>query len=103
MLARIGYAVTTCGTGEEALAAFRRSPREFDIVITDMTMPKMTGDKLAVEILKIRPDIPIVLCTGYSAAISSERAAAMGIKAFLYKPVVEKELRRILKEILDQS
>nr|NJM01072.1 response regulator [Desulfobacula sp.] len=66
-------------------------------------MPEMTGDKLAVELLKIRPDLPIVLNTGYSMAISTERAMEIGVKAFIYKPVVEAELAGTVRAVLDEA
>ena len=63
---RLGYSVTVCDSSMEALALFKAKPNDFDLVITDMTMPNMTGDKLAVELMKIRPDIPVILCSGYT-------------------------------------
>ena len=86
-----------------ALELFRAKPDEFDIVITDMTMPNMTGDNLAVELMKIRPDIPVILCTGYSKEISSETASEIGIKAFAYKPVVKADLAKTIRKVLDKS
>ena len=69
-LTKLGYSVTTRTSGIEALELFRNKPDAFDLVITDMTMPRMTGDKLAIELIKIRPDIPVILCSGYSRKIS---------------------------------
>ena len=80
ILGRLGYAVTTSTSSEEALAMFRMNPMNFDLVITDMTMPKMTGDKLAREIMNLRPDIPVILCTGYNKQISDEDISKIGIK-----------------------
>ena len=71
--------------------------------MTDMTMPKMTGDKLAVELLKIKPDLPIILSTGYNANISVEKAMKLGIKVFVQKPIVEAELARIIRKVLDDE
>jgi len=71
------------------------------MVITDMTMPNMTGDIMAIEMLAIRPDIPIILCTGYSQKISDKSAAEMGIHAFLYKPIVKDELAKTVRNVLD--
>jgi PAS domain S-box-containing protein len=86
MLTRLGYASTTMSDPTEALKLFGQQPMRYDLVITDMTMPKMTGDKLAREIMQIRSDIPIILCTGYSELVSPEQAATMGIKGYLTKP-----------------
>jgi PAS domain S-box-containing protein len=103
MLERLGYNVTTRTSSVEALEAFRTQPDKFDLVITDMTMPNMTGDKLAGELIKIRSDIPIVLCTGFSEGMSEERAASLGIKGFLMKPVVMKELSSEIRKALGKK
>ncbi|MCF8070515.1 MAG: GAF domain-containing protein [Desulfobacterales bacterium] len=100
-LERLGYYVTTRTSSTEALSTFRANPDIFDLVITDMTMPNMTGDKLAEEMIKIRPDIPILLCTGFSEVMSKEKAAAIGIKGFLMKPVVMKEQSGMIRKVLD--
>ena len=100
-LERQGYKVTIRTSSVEALELFKQKPDDFDLVITDMTMPNMTGDNLAVELMKIRPDIPVILCTGYSKKISDERAAEIGIKAFAYKPIVKADLAKTVREVLD--
>ena len=82
---------------------FRSKPNDFDLVITDMTMPNMTGDKLAIELMKIRPDIPVILCTGYSKKISDETASEIGIKAFAYKPIVKADLAKTVRKVLDEA
>jgi PAS domain S-box-containing protein len=102
MLERLGYRVSIASGSMAALKIFRNAPHAIDLVITDMTMPKMTGDKLAVELLTIRPELPIILCTGYSINISAEKALTMGIKAFLYKPIVEVDLARVVRKVLDE-
>ena len=101
MLERLGYHVITRSSSIDTLALFRTQPGEFDLVITDMTMPNMTGDKLAGELIKIRPDIPIILCTGFSEVMSKEKAAALGIKGFLMKPIVMKDLANLIRRVLD--
>lgn len=101
ILERSGYDVTTHTDSLEALELFRSRPGDFDLVITDMTMPGMTGDKLAVEMIKIRPDIPVILCTGYSKKISDETASEVGIKAFAYKPIVKADLVKTVRKVLD--
>jgi len=78
-------------------------PDKFDLVITDMTMPQMTGDKLALELLKIRPDLPVILCTGFSQNITKEKAKTMGIKAFLMKPLLIKEMAHTIRKVLDKA
>jgi len=101
MLERLGYQVTSRISSTEALEAFRASPDKFDMVITDMAMPSMSGDKLALELIKIRPDIPILLCTGFSTIMSEEKALSMGIKGFLMKPVTTSDIDKKIRDILD--
>jgi PAS domain S-box-containing protein len=103
ILMRLGYQVTTRTSSVEALALFRARPLDFDIVITDMTMPNLTGDKLAAELIRIRPDIPIILCTGYSKIISEDRAAAIGIRAFVMKPMTLEDLSATIRKVLTQT
>ena len=101
MLERLGYQVTSRTSSLEALEAFRSNPDKFDMIITDMAMPNMPGDKLSVELIKIRPDIPVLLCTGFSEAMSVEKAASLGIKGFLLKPIIMKDLAQKIREVLD--
>jgi PAS domain S-box-containing protein len=103
VLEQLGYTVTSRTSSVEALELFRTKPKTFDLVITDMTMPNMTGDKLAVELIKIRPDIPVVLCTGYSKKMSEESASEIGIKAFAYKPIVKADLAKTIRKVLDEA
>jgi CheY-like chemotaxis protein len=84
----------------EALELFRAKADRFDMVITDMTMPNMTGDRLAQELLQIRPGIPIILCTGFSERITEEKAKAMGIREFVMKPLVIKDLAQAMRRAL---
>jgi len=102
MLERLGYHVTVRTGSVEALEAFRMQPNKFDLVITDMTMPNMTGDDLAGELIKIRPDIPIILCTGFSEMMSKEKAKSLGIKGFLMKPAVMKDFSNMIRKVLDE-
>lgn len=92
LLERMGYDVTALTDSAEALDVFMAAPSQFDLVITDQTMPGITGLNLAQEFLKIRPDIPVILCTGHSDTVSPERAKKMGIKEFLMKPIGRKGL-----------
>jgi CheY-like chemotaxis protein/two-component sensor histidine kinase len=100
MLERLGYEVASRTSSIEALELFRAQPDRFDLVITDMTMPNMTGDKLAKEMIRIRPDIPIILCTGYSERITEDKAIAMGIREFAMKPLVMLDLAKIIRKVL---
>ncbi|MDD2464980.1 MAG: ABC transporter substrate binding protein [Desulfobulbus sp.] len=101
MLERLGYRVTIQTSSLEALATFEHTPDSFDAVITDQTMPGMTGAEMARKILQIRPQIPIILCTGYSNLINEEQAKKMGIKGFVMKPLTKKVLGTLLKAVLD--
>ena len=103
VLERLGYKVTTRTSSIEALELFRIKPDDFDLVITDMTMPNITGDKLVVELMKIRSEIPVILCTGYSKKISDFSAADIGIKALAYKPIVKADLAKTIRKVLDEA
>jgi len=100
-LTRLGYQVTTRISSVEALEAFRVRFDNFDLVITDMTMPKMTGIELAEQMVKIRKDIPIILCTGFSESINEEKANLIGIQAFVMKPVIMSDLAEKIRDVLD--
>jgi PAS domain S-box-containing protein len=101
MLQHLGYEVVTFSSSLDALNAFRARPDRFDLVITDMTMPQMTGERLAQALIEIRPDLPVILCTGYSERITEQRASALGIKAFLLKPLSAHDLARKVRDTLD--
>jgi len=101
LLGKMGYKVTGSTSGTEILKKFRLHPDEYDLVITDMAMSEITGDKLAEKILKIRGDIPIILCTGYSDNINMEKAKEIGIKAFLMKPIGKNELAKTIRDVID--
>jgi CheY-like chemotaxis protein len=101
MLGRLGYRVSAHTRSPDAWKAFEADPEAYDLVITDMTMPEMTGDELARRIMTLRPDLPVILCTGYSERVSEEAAEAMGIRGFVMKPVVIRELALLLRKILD--
>jgi len=100
-LERLGYRITARTSSVEALEAFRANPTAFDLVITDMTMPNMTGDQLARELMAIRPDIPVIICTGFSEKMSPEKADSLGIRGFLMKPVIKSEMARTVRNVLD--
>ncbi|BBO68680.1 hypothetical protein DSCA_26100 [Desulfosarcina alkanivorans] len=101
LLEKLGYRVSTASSGTEALDLFRDAPQAIDLVLTDMTMPHMTGDRLAAELLKIKPGLPIIISTGYSIHMSAEKAQERGIQAFIYKPIVEADLAGIVRRVLD--
>lgn len=103
MLSHLGYRVTERTSSIEALEAFKADPERFDLVIADMTMPNMTGVDLARELLKTRRDIPVILCTGFSELIDQDKAKAIGIKAFLMKPVVMAKMAKIIREVLESK
>ncbi len=101
VLERLGYQVTSRTSSIEALEAFRANPDKFALVITDMSMPKMSGDKLAIELIKIRPDIPILLCTGFSETMTDEKIKTLGLKGILMKPMRMKDLAQKIRDVLD--
>jgi two-component system, cell cycle sensor histidine kinase and response regulator CckA len=103
ILERIGYKVVATTSSAKALAEISAHPDGFDLVITDQTMPELTGIELAQEVMKIRPDIPIVLCSGYSAVVSEEEALQKGIKRYIIKPVELRALARIVRDVLDEK
>ena len=101
VLIRLGYNVHARTSSLEALALFRSKPETYDLVITDMTMPNMTGIELTQALLDIRPDIPIILCTGFSVMIDEAKAKALGIRAFAMKPIMKRKMARIIRQVLD--
>jgi PAS domain S-box-containing protein len=103
MLERIGYRVTLRTSSSDALEAFKVNPSNFDLVISDMAMPNMTGIQLAQELKKIRPDIPIIICTGFSERINEKKAETIGIEAFMMKPIVKSDLSNMIRKVLDES
>ncbi|MHC1728720.1 MAG: response regulator [Syntrophobacteraceae bacterium] len=100
MLAQLGYQVATSSNGADALEAFKACPTNYDLVITDQTMPKMQGTDLAGEILKIRADIPIILSTGFCEAVDEDKAKQLGIRGILLKPVSWRDLADVVKRYL---
>ncbi len=100
-LERLGYEVEARTDPMEALELFRADPDQFDLVITDMTMPHITGDNLVKEILKIRPDMPTILCTGFSEKIDEEKAKKIGAREYIDKPFDRGKLSRLVRKVLD--
>jgi len=103
MLTRLGYEVITKSNSIDGLDLFKEQPGRFDLVITDMNMPKLSGEKLAIEMMKIRPDIPIILCTGFSEKINKDMAQRIGIKEFSIKPLGLRDLAEITRKALDNN
>jgi len=85
-----------------ALEAFKAKPDNYDLVITDMTMPKMTGAQLTAELQEIRPDIPVILCTGFSETIDEENIEIMGISAYIEKPILRNKMAEAIRRVLDE-
>jgi signal transduction histidine kinase/DNA-binding response OmpR family regulator len=103
MLEYLGYTVETRTSSVDALAHFRLNPARFDLVVTDLTMPNKTGDKLAEELLRMRPDIPVVICTGYCEEMMEERFKAVGIRALVMKPILLSKIAIAIREVLDKK
>ena len=103
MLERLGYNTTVSTGSLEALTLFTEQPNAFDLVITDQTMPELTGIDLARKMLEIRPNFPIILCTGYSSTVSAEKARAVGVRGFAMKPLVKSEIGKVIRKILEEE
>jgi CheY-like chemotaxis protein len=100
ILESCGFEVVTRTSSIEALEAFKFKARDFDLIITDQTMPNMTGMEFAREVLKIRPDIPIILCTGFSDAVSYDRLRDIGIGDLIMKPILKNDLVASISRLL---
>jgi PAS domain S-box-containing protein len=103
MLSQLGYNVTTRTSAVEAYELFAAAPNNFDLIITDQTMPHMTGMEFASKALALRPDIPIVLLTGYSETVTQETAKQAGVREYAMKPVVEEQMAKIIRAVLDNG
>jgi DNA-binding NtrC family response regulator len=103
MIERMGYLVTATCSSINALDLFRADPGKFDLVITDMTMPHMTGDILARKIMEIRFGMPVILYSGYSTDVTEEKAKEMGIRSFIRKPFNLKDLSKVISKILENE
>ena len=103
MLDRLGYQTTKRASSVEALELFKAGPDRFDLVITDQTMPNITGMELAKTFMDIRPDMPIILCTGFSEKVNEDSAKAMGISAFILKPIVMRDIAHTIRQVLDPA
>lgn len=103
MLERLGYRIASFTSSTDALAAFKTDPLQFDLVVTDMNMPDVNGMQLAKKLIAVRPQIPIVICTGFSERINKENVSALGIKGLLMKPLVMSDLAHKIREVLDSK
>jgi CheY-like chemotaxis protein len=100
-LTGLGYKVSSFEDGKSALRTFLNHPHAFDLIVTDMTMPRISGDKLSKEILKIKPEIPIILCTGFHETFTREVALELGIRKYVQKPIEAGALSKLIRDILD--
>jgi len=103
ILKSLGYTVEVRTSSLDALELIKKMPGKFDLIITDMTMPQMTGDQLVKEILNIRPDMPTILCTGFSEKIDEARAKEIGVRQYINKPFDSHELSRLVRKVLDEQ
>jgi PAS domain S-box-containing protein len=103
LMERLGYHVTIRTSSIEALQLFKSQPNAFDLVITDMTMPNMTGDVLADELMAVRPGVPVIICTGYSEKITQGLLDRLNIKALILKPIIRNELLMSIRQVLDDA
>jgi CheY-like chemotaxis protein len=101
VMGSLGYQVTCFTSSLEALEAFKQTPQTFDVLLTDMNMPKMSGLDLAKEVIRIRPDMPILLCTGFSERISASRSESLGIRKTIMKPMVARDIALAVREALE--
>ncbi|MEE8397871.1 MAG: response regulator, partial [Desulfobacterales bacterium] len=101
LLERLGYTVAVRTSSVEALEAFKAQPDKYDVIITDQTMPHLTGQMLSAEVMGIRPDIPVILCTGHSDLVDEDRAGEMGISAFVMKPISMGDIAKTIRGVLD--
>ena len=100
MLENLGYKVTPFGNAREALAVFQDGRDKFDLIVTDLTMPEITGLVFIEQVLAVQPDLPIILCTGFSELVSKQQAEAAGAKYFLKKPILMADLARAIRHAL---
>ncbi|MCK5311727.1 MAG: response regulator, partial [Desulfobacteraceae bacterium] len=99
----LGYSVTTFENGVKAFETFKKDPDQYNLIVTDMTMPHMSGDELTQKILEFRPGTPIIICTGYNERLTEIQALKMGVKKYLQKPLSNETLAVLIRTILDQD
>lgn len=103
MLGSLGYDVTCVVGSLEALETFMQSPQRFDLVVTDLNMPVMAGDRLTQALTRIRPNLPVILCTGFSDRLDQRRARSLGIRRIIMKPLAMNILAESVRDVLDES
>lgn len=103
ILSSYGYQVTAFSDAVQALRDFEKQPNQYDLVITDMTMPHMLGTEFFQKVMKIRPDIPVILCTGHSDQVNRDKALAMGIREYIKKPILMSNLLKIIRGVLEHE
>ena len=103
MLIQLGYQPTLCSRASDALEVFREDPARFRLLLTDQIMPGLTGLELTRELRRIRPDLPVILCTGYSKTVSEEDSADAGVREMLMKPIVLRQLAETIRRALDEG
>jgi CheY-like chemotaxis protein len=101
ILERLGFAVVAKTSSLDALETFQEKPDEFDLVITDQVMPNMTGTQLARDLISIRPDIPVILCSGFPENVCLDEVERIGIKKFVMKPISREEIAKVIRAVLD--
>jgi PAS domain S-box-containing protein len=103
MLEKLGYKVVSCTDAIEVLESFCREPDRFDLVVTDQNMPQMTGLQMTRELKRIRPDLPVILVTGFSETVRQENFKSQGIGDFVMKPIIIKDIARVIRSVLDKE
>lgn len=103
ILTKYGYTVDVFTNGVQAWQEFQKQPDKYDLIITDMTMPFMTGAELAQKIIGVRPKVPVILFTGYSEMINRGKSMAIGIKEFIQKPMAMNQLLKSVRQVLDKK
>jgi CheY-like chemotaxis protein len=103
MVERLGYTATETTSSVEALSLFRRRPQDFDLVITDYSMPRLSGTDLSMAIREIRPDIPVILTSGFHEKINEKSMEEMGLTAMMMKPIGLNDLARLMRKILEKE
>jgi len=102
-LEKSGYQITITTDSQDALGKFQKTPGKFDLIITDQTMPGLTGIELAKAVMEIKPSMPIIMCTGHSESTPKEKALSFGVKQYVYKPIQGNELINAVREVLSQQ
>jgi DNA-binding NtrC family response regulator len=103
MLTYLGYTVVSTTSSAEALDIFRNSPKRFDVVITDQTIPRMTGVELAAEVSRIRPELPVLLCSGFDEVMQGGELGKIGVRALLVKPLTAHDIAHKIRQVLENS